>query len=286
MDNRLSKLTETTVTADRLAESLRDGALLCRVANVVQPGSVEGAQYEPPFSSYILLQNAKKFLDACQSMGVAREVLFKAEDLGAGRGLPRVLQTLYAISAIAVRDAIPLPAYLTPLEPEAAQTLASSARLDAQAASGTPPRKVVKKSSTSAAAAAAAANAAAAAAAATTAALPAPIVAPVAVSTGDAAASTAAAAAATQPSGPEGAAASSSAAGALTVNPGSSATRITVTEPQSPTLPRNAAGDNVHRYVAESVVPKVDHLEYIARGSVVKVRGACPVGCRILTLTV
>jgi hypothetical protein len=254
---RIETVTQTPVGVppERLADALKDGAHLCRVMNAVQPGAVVGAAYEPPFSAYVSLQNARKFLDACTSLGVPREALFRAEDLTAARALPRVLQTVYALSALAQRDHHALPAYLAPLTPEQALELAAAGRAPGNPAVATVSVPVPVPEAASAQmhdegvpAAAAVASAAA------------PVQEPAATAKPG---KGTAPRKAPKPSAGKPVAVSAS-AGAEAGEP----------QPATPTQVRASSVEAVQRYMADAVVPKVEHIEYLARGSAFKARVA------------
>lgn len=76
-------------------ELLKDGVLLCRVMNVLQPGIVPKIQ--KPFTKEKQLENVNSFLNALKSYGVPEDKLFKPEDLNPGENIPNVINTLLAL---------------------------------------------------------------------------------------------------------------------------------------------------------------------------------------------
>jgi hypothetical protein len=60
-------------------ELLKDGVLLCRVMNVLQPNSIPKIQ--KPFTKEKQIENVNAFLNAAKSYGVAEDKLFKVSIL-------------------------------------------------------------------------------------------------------------------------------------------------------------------------------------------------------------
>jgi len=76
-------------------ELLRDGVLLCRVMNVLKPGSV--AKIQKPFTKDKQLENINAFLSAIKAYGVPEDKCFKPEDLNPGENIPNVINCLLAL---------------------------------------------------------------------------------------------------------------------------------------------------------------------------------------------
>lgn len=76
-------------------ELIKDGVLLCRVMNTLQPGIVPKIQ--KPFTKEKQLENINALLNALKSYGVPEEKLFKPEDLHAGENIPNVVNCLLAL---------------------------------------------------------------------------------------------------------------------------------------------------------------------------------------------
>jgi hypothetical protein len=167
----------------------------------------------------------------------------------------RVLQTVYALSALAQRDRHALPAYLAPLTPEQALELAAAGRAPGNPAVATVSVPVPVPETASAQmhdegvpAAAAVASAAA------------PVQEPAATAKPG---KGTAPRKAPKPSAGKPVAVSAS-AGAEAGEP----------QPATPTQVRASSVEAVQRYMADAVVPKVEHIEYLARGSAFKARVA------------
>ena len=79
-------------------ELFRDGVLLCRVMNVLQPGSVPKIQ--KPFTKEKQLENVNNLLKALKAYGVPEDKLFKPEDLNPGENIPNVINCLLALGRV------------------------------------------------------------------------------------------------------------------------------------------------------------------------------------------
>jgi len=73
-------------------ELLRDGVLLCRVANTIKPGVVP--KIKRPFTKDACIENIESFLKALRDFGVAEEHIFKVGDLYNQENIPQVIVTL------------------------------------------------------------------------------------------------------------------------------------------------------------------------------------------------
>eukprot|EP00898_Chlorokybus_atmophyticus_P001892 jgi/Chlat1/2703/Chrsp180S02874 len=99
-------------------ECLKDGVLLCRLANVLAPGSVPrivrrpdeilvddnlgtSAMINQRRSVYQSLENATSFLNACRILGVSNHQLFAPSDLHEKHNPQRIIQCLVALSHVA-----------------------------------------------------------------------------------------------------------------------------------------------------------------------------------------
>lgn len=79
-------------------ELLKDGVLLCRVMNTLQPNSIPKIQ--KPFTKEKQLENVNAFLNAAKSYGVPEDKLFKVEDLNPGDNIPNVINALLALGRV------------------------------------------------------------------------------------------------------------------------------------------------------------------------------------------
>ncbi|KAI9227937.1 MAG: muscular protein 20, partial [Piptocephalis tieghemiana] len=79
-----------------LFESLRDGVLLCRAANIMRPGLIQQISRRPvPF---LQMENISNFLIAARTLGVPEAYLFSTVDLFEAKNLAQVATTLLALA--------------------------------------------------------------------------------------------------------------------------------------------------------------------------------------------
>ncbi|XP_069768695.1 guanine nucleotide exchange factor VAV3 isoform X2 [Narcine bancroftii] len=84
-----------------LAQSLRDGVLLCRLLSALRPGciSIKHTSQRPHMSQFLCLKNIRIFLSTCcDTFGMRRNHLFDAFDLFDLRDFAKVIDTLSRLS--------------------------------------------------------------------------------------------------------------------------------------------------------------------------------------------
>ncbi|XP_078357536.1 proto-oncogene vav-like [Oculina patagonica] len=82
-----------------LAQSLRDGVLLCQVANRLRPNSIPDINMKPQMSPFYCLKNIRSFLSACsRDFGLTQEALFDANELFDVSDFAKVIKTLSVLS--------------------------------------------------------------------------------------------------------------------------------------------------------------------------------------------
>ncbi|XP_052404617.1 guanine nucleotide exchange factor VAV3 isoform X2 [Carassius gibelio] len=94
------------VTADSaqvfdLAQTLRDGVLLCQLLNNLRPGTInlKEINLRPQMSQFLCLKNIRTFLSACRdAFGMKKSELFEAFDLFDVRDFGKVIDTLSKLS--------------------------------------------------------------------------------------------------------------------------------------------------------------------------------------------
>ncbi|XP_055868153.1 leucine-rich repeat and calponin homology domain-containing protein 2-like isoform X11 [Biomphalaria glabrata] len=86
---------------DNLAEALRDGVVLCHLANQIRPRSVGSIHVPSPAVPKLTVakcrRNVDNFLDACRKIGVDHEMLCDHDDIIDGLRLTIVAQTVQAL---------------------------------------------------------------------------------------------------------------------------------------------------------------------------------------------
>lgn len=74
---------------------LRDGAIICRLMNVIKPNSIKGELKTDTMKDK--RHNIDRFLAACAAYGVPKYMLFKTDDLLYLQHFPRVTRCLFAL---------------------------------------------------------------------------------------------------------------------------------------------------------------------------------------------
>ncbi|CAG5120230.1 unnamed protein product, partial [Candidula unifasciata] len=105
--DRLRQMVESRLRVtlpDNLAEALRDGVVLCHLANHVRPRSVGSIHVPSPAVPKLTLakcrRNVDNFLDACRKIGVDQEQLCGPQDIFDEKGISRVAITVAALVAV------------------------------------------------------------------------------------------------------------------------------------------------------------------------------------------
>jgi len=77
---------------------LKDGVVLCQLANKLVPGSVKKIQTKG--TNFQLMENVQRFQAAIKAYGVPQEEIFQTADLFERRNIPQVTLCLYALGRI------------------------------------------------------------------------------------------------------------------------------------------------------------------------------------------
>eukprot|EP00493_Phyllostaurus_siculus_P025922 UN26267 len=83
-------------------EVLKDGQVLCRLINVLKPGSVKKVNKKG--MAFQMMENITAFLAGCKGYGVPDEELFQTVDLWEKRDVGCVTKSLYAIGRYAQKN--------------------------------------------------------------------------------------------------------------------------------------------------------------------------------------
>merc|ERR1712029_779172 len=77
-------------------EILKNGVVLCKLMNKLQPGSVKKFKEKGP--AFMLMENVQAFINAAKSYGVPDEEMFLTPDLFEGRNLSQVALCLFSLA--------------------------------------------------------------------------------------------------------------------------------------------------------------------------------------------
>eukprot|EP00092_Neocalanus_flemingeri_P017892 GFUD01019358.1.p1 GENE.GFUD01019358.1~~GFUD01019358.1.p1 ORF type:complete len:183 (+),score=47.46 GFUD01019358.1:39-551(+) len=80
------------------ATVLKDGIILCRLMNKLQPGSVKRVKEKGP--AFMLMENVQAFLSAAKKYGVPDEEVFQTPDLFEKRNIPQVVLCLFSLGRV------------------------------------------------------------------------------------------------------------------------------------------------------------------------------------------
>ncbi|XP_064615281.1 LOW QUALITY PROTEIN: uncharacterized protein LOC135479385 [Liolophura sinensis] len=89
---------------DNLSDALRDGVVLCHLANQIRPRSVASIHVPSPAVPKLTLakcrRNVENFLEACRKIGVGNEQICSAHDILEEKGILRLVITVGSLVAI------------------------------------------------------------------------------------------------------------------------------------------------------------------------------------------
>ncbi|KAM9720016.1 guanine nucleotide exchange factor VAV3-like isoform 2-T2 [Menidia menidia] len=95
------RITAETAQVSDLAQTLRDGVLLCQLLNNLRPDTInlKGINLRPQMSQFLCLKNIRTFLSSCcEVFGLKKSDLFDAFDLFDVRDFKKVMETLSKLS--------------------------------------------------------------------------------------------------------------------------------------------------------------------------------------------
>jgi len=82
-------------TPDEFAEGLQDGKLLCKLINVIKPGSVKKINENK--MAFKQMENIGNFLSACEALGANKIDLFQTVDLYEKQNIPQVINGIFTL---------------------------------------------------------------------------------------------------------------------------------------------------------------------------------------------
>jgi len=86
------------VPAGNYEDILRDGIVLCKLANKLTPGCIKKIQERG--TNFQLMENVQRFQAAIKKYGVPEEEIFQTADLFERRNIPQVTVCLYSLGRI------------------------------------------------------------------------------------------------------------------------------------------------------------------------------------------
>jgi len=94
----ISEVLHEKLPEDEFEMVLKDGTILCRLMNKIQPGSVK--KFRETGTPFMLMENIQAFLQAAKKYGVPAEELFQTADLFERRNIPQVLLCLFSLGRL------------------------------------------------------------------------------------------------------------------------------------------------------------------------------------------
>jgi len=86
------------VPAGEYEDILRDGVVLCKLANKLTPGAIKKIQEKG--TNFQLMENVQRFQAAIKKYGVPENEIFQTADLFERRNIPQVTMCLYALGRL------------------------------------------------------------------------------------------------------------------------------------------------------------------------------------------
>jgi hypothetical protein len=86
-------------------DALKDGLYLCKLINVLQPGSVPKVNSSK--MAFKMMENIGNFLAACERYGLTKQDLFQTVDLYEAENMPQVVNGIHALGRKAKKNGKP-----------------------------------------------------------------------------------------------------------------------------------------------------------------------------------
>ena len=94
-NNEAAKIITEVRSEKDIVASLKDGQILCKLVNVIVPGSVK--KINESTMVFKQMENINNFLTACEKMGCKKLDLFQSVDLYESQNIPQVINGILAL---------------------------------------------------------------------------------------------------------------------------------------------------------------------------------------------
>ena len=91
----IESMTHASIPQGQFQPTLKDGQILCRLINVIQPGAIKKINTNK--MPFLMMENISAYLSACKSIGLMEHDLFMTVDLFESQNMSQVLQNLNAL---------------------------------------------------------------------------------------------------------------------------------------------------------------------------------------------
>eukprot|EP01135_Chromosphaera_perkinsii_P001128 Nk52_evm78s158 gene=Nk52_evmTU78s158 len=85
---------------DALSEALKNGVILCELANKVKPGSIPEKKISSSKIAFKMMENINFFLEAAKNMSIPSSNLFQTVDLYEARNMEQVINTILGVKTV------------------------------------------------------------------------------------------------------------------------------------------------------------------------------------------
>ncbi|KAI9202255.1 calponin domain-containing protein [Polychytrium aggregatum] len=129
----IETVTNETFPSNDFQESLKDGVLLCKVMNALQPDE-KPIKISPSKMPFKQMENISSFLDRMAAYGVPAHDRFLTVDLFEGKNINQVIDSIFALSRTANRNGANAPLLGPKLATKATRTFSEDQLLASKAA--------------------------------------------------------------------------------------------------------------------------------------------------------
>lgn len=88
----------TDGSVDSVYETLKDGTILCRLVNALQPNSIPESKIKPSKMAFKCMETISLFLDSASKLGVQEHELFRTVDLWEQQNMAQVTTCLQSLA--------------------------------------------------------------------------------------------------------------------------------------------------------------------------------------------